>query len=426
MKYSFGTCARRGGADGKTPAGGKGKGEGSSSSRKGAPGTISLLFACAVALYLLFHPYPSLSPSRALEIAQSSRDLSPLMSNEEFIRTYHEAANAQETVGWLVDRNRDSGFLVSYIYLDRKGDFKGWFFEIPAGSDVARRITRSMGEHYASLIDSRFERSTPAISEKDRVTRWVKEAKTSSGGGTVLDEISRELDRTGVRKEYGWMAHPLGNGKWLVGFVYEPEGARDGEKKGWVFHVSAGGSSPLPGGGFPMGPGSMDDLLRLFGGTGNTSLHSSPLPAEGVVSMPVGLFLESTLRRFGSSPSEAKNRFGEPGAVRRRTVSFPSNPADGRAVLTMMWPGLSLDFTGTPGSEKLVSAVVKAGSHPFGPDPGIRVGDPFSKVSDLLGQPNERSPRSLVYSARDLSSDLVFSLRKDGRIAGMSFSVPLE
>ncbi len=97
-------------------------------------------------------------------------------------------------------------------------------------------------------------------------------------------------------------------------------------------------------------------------------------------------------------------------------------------VLTMMWPGLSLDFSrDCPAERKLVAAVVKGGSHPFGPDPGIRVGDPFSKVSDLLGQPDGKSPRSIVYyrPGRFLRSH-VFSLRKDGRIAGMFFSVAAE
>jgi hypothetical protein len=377
-------------------------------------------------LYLLFQPYSGLTPSRALEIAKSSRDLSPLMSNEEFIATYEDAANAAETVGWLVDRNRDGGFLVSYIYLDGKGNFKGWFFEVPPGSGVARRVTRSMGEHFAALIDDRFERSTPAVSEKDRVTRWVKEAKAPSGGGTVLEEISRELDRTGVRKDHGWMARPLGNGKWLVGFVYEPEGAGAGEKRGWVFHVNSRAPSLLSGDGLPLGAGSVEDLLRLFGTLGEVSLPIAPAPPGETDFISLGFFIESTLRRFGGSPSEATERFGEPGAVRRRTVTQPSDPAGGRPVLTMMWPGLSLDFSGSSGAERLVAAVVKTGNHPFGPEPGIRVGDPISLVSDLLGEPSDRTPRSVVYSGGDVPFDLVFNLRKDGRIAGMSFSVPAE
>jgi hypothetical protein len=43
-----------------------------------------------------FHPHPGLSPSGALQIAKSSRDLSPLLSNEEFIKTYEDAANARK------------------------------------------------------------------------------------------------------------------------------------------------------------------------------------------------------------------------------------------------------------------------------------------------------------------------------------------
>lgn len=424
MRHPFGPFSGRAGTAGRGPA--EREEEGTRSPGRGGPGTISLLFACAVVLYILFHPHPSLTPSRALEIAKESRDLSPLLSNEEFINAYEDAANALETVGWLVDRKREGGFLVSFIYLDGKGDFKGWFFEVPPGSDVARRVTRSMGEHFAALIDDRFERSTPAVSEKDRVTRWVKEAKAPSGGGTVLEEISRELGRTGVRKDYGWMAHPLGNGKWLVGFVYEPEGAGAGEKRGWVFHVNSRASSLLSGGGLPLGAGSVDDLLRLFGTPGDVPLPKMSAPPGETEFMPLGVFIESTVMRFGGSPSEAKDRFGEPGAVRRRIVAQPSDSPEGRPVLTMMWPGLSLDFSGSSGSERLVSAVVKTGSHPFGPEPGIRVGDPFSRVSDLLGEPSDRNSRSVVYSGRDVPCDLVFNVRKDGRIAGMSFSVPSD
>jgi hypothetical protein len=424
MRHPFGPFSGRGGTAGQTAAGGEEKAQGSPG--RGAAGTLSLLFSCAAVLYLLFHPYPSLTPSRALEITKNSRDLSPLLSNEEFINAYEDAANARETVGWLVDRTREGGFLVSYIYLDGKGDFKGWFFEVPAGSGEARRVTRSMGEHYVALIDDRFERSTPAVSERDRVTRWVKEAKALSGGGTVLEEISRELGRTGVRKDYGWMARPLGNGKWLVGFVYEPEGAGAGEKRGWVFHVNSRASSLLSGGGLPLGAGSVEDLLRFFGTPGDAPLPKVPVPADETDFIPLGVFMESTLTRFGGSPSEARLRFGEPGAVRRRNVAQPSDPPGGRPVLSMMWPGLSLDFSGSSGAERLVSAAVKTGSHPFGPDPGIRVGDLFSRVSDLLGEPSDRNSRSVVYSGRDVPFCLVFDLRKDGRIAGMSFSVPAE
>jgi len=420
MRHPFSPFTGRGGTAGRLPAEGEEKGPGSSG--RGTSGTLSLLFACAAVLYLLFHPYPCLSPSGALEIAKSSRDLSPLLSNEEFINTYEDAANAAETEGWLVDRTLQGGFLVSYIYLDEKGNFKGWFFEVPAGSDEARRVTRSMGEHYAALIDDRFERSTPAVSEKERVTRWVKEAKAPSGGGTVLEEISRELGRTGVRKEYGWMAHSLGNGKWLVGFVYEPAGAGDREKRGWVFHVNAWESPPLPGGGLPLGTGSADDLLHLFGGLGEAQPPFS-IQSEETVFTSLRSFLESTLQRFGSSPAEAKDRFGEPGAVRHRSVGRLSQPVDGKTVFTMMWPGLSLDFSGVPGKERLVAAVVKGGDHLFGPDPGIRVGDPFSRVSELLGQPNGSSSRAMVYSDRDVSCDFIFNLRKDGRIDEMFFSL---
>lgn len=424
MGHPISPLSGRGGTAGRIPA--EREEKGSRSPARGAAGTLFLLFACAVVLYLLFHPHPGLSPSGALQIAKSSRDLSPLLSNEEFIKTYEDAANAPETIGWLVDRTRAGGFLVSYIYLDGKGDFKGWFFEVPAGSGVARRVTRSMGEHYAALIDDRFERSTPDVSEKDRVTRWVKEAKAPSGDGTVMEAISREVGRTGVRKEYGWMAHPLGNGKWLVGFVYEPAGAGDGEKRGWVFQVNTREIPPLPGRGLPLGTGSVDDLLRLFGGMGEAPLPPLSIPADGTDCIPLRSFLESTLRRFGGSPSEARDRLGEPGAVRRRSVRQPSHPVERMPVLTMMWPGLSLDFSGVPGSERLVAAVVKGGDHPFGPDPGIRVGDPFVRVSELLGQPDGKSSQSMVYTGRDVSCDLIFNLRKDGRIAGMFFSVAAE
>jgi len=179
MRHPFGPFSGRAGTAGRGPA--EREEEGTRSPGRGGPGTISLLFACAVVLYILFHPHPSLTPSRALEIAKESRDLSPLLSNEEFINAYEDAANALETVGWLVDRKREGGFLVSFIYLDGKGDFKGWFFEVPPGSDVARRVTRSMGEHYAALIDDPTAVAVVAV-EADGVVVGFAVGSTNPSG----------------------------------------------------------------------------------------------------------------------------------------------------------------------------------------------------------------------------------------------------
>lgn len=189
------------------------------------PSTFFLLFLCIVVFFLLFRPSGRMSSFHALEIAKGSRDLSPLMSNEEFIRSYEDASNAAESVGWLVSSVDSGNFLVSYVYLDREGVFKGWFFEVLGKEQIARRITRSMGEYYAGLIDDRFRNSLKVTAERELVTFRVMNAPFASGARTVLEEVALELKRTGVRKEHGWTARRIGREKWLVGFVYEPEGS---------------------------------------------------------------------------------------------------------------------------------------------------------------------------------------------------------
>ena len=211
------------------------------------PSTFFLLLLCGVVFFLLFRPAGSMSSFHALEIARGSRDLSPHMSNEEFIRSYEDASNAAETVGWLVSSAGSGDFLVSYVYLDRDGVLKGWFFEVLAKEQIARRITRSMGEYYAGLIDDRFQNSLKVTAERELVTRRVINAPFASGSRTVLEEVASELERTGVRKEHGWTARRIAREKWLVGFVYEPEDSAG--KRELLFGYNSDSGAVYPGSG---------------------------------------------------------------------------------------------------------------------------------------------------------------------------------
>ncbi len=159
-----------------------------------------------------------------------------------------------------------------------------------------------MGEHYASLIDRPVRaKHSRNVSEKDRVTRWVKEAKPRPATERFWTKSRGNSTEPGVRKEYGWMAHPLetANGWWDSCMNRQ---GRETEKKrmGVPGQCRRATSSSRERVSPWNGSGSMDDLLRLFGGTGKTPLpFRCPFRLTERIVSPSGLFLESTLRRFG-------------------------------------------------------------------------------------------------------------------------------
>ncbi len=91
---------------------------------------FSSLFACAVVPVSAFSSPPQPLSVRGSGNCTEVQGISLFMSNEEFIRDLRGCGQCSRKLwgGWWTEPGT-GGFLVSYIYLDRKGDFKGWFFE---------------------------------------------------------------------------------------------------------------------------------------------------------------------------------------------------------------------------------------------------------------------------------------------------------
>lgn len=169
-----------------------------------------MVVACLLALYFLFPPLKPMNPAGALQMAKASRDLSPIMSNEEFIASYEDSAGAPAAVGWHAASMARGRVLISYIYLDEKGVFKGWFFEVlPKGPQV-RRVTRSMGEVYSAMIDDRFEKSVAAFLEKEGLFSAPEPVEGAYGEGTVFDGLFQARGTPRPLRAYRWTAHPPG------------------------------------------------------------------------------------------------------------------------------------------------------------------------------------------------------------------------
>ncbi len=117
------------------------------------------------------------------------------MSNEEFIRSYEDASSTAESVGWLVSSVDSGNFLVSYVFTDREGVFKRLVFEVLGKEQIARRITRSMGEYYAGLIDDRFRNSLKVTAERELVTLRVMNFASRSADGPRGSCPGTEADR---------------------------------------------------------------------------------------------------------------------------------------------------------------------------------------------------------------------------------------
>ena len=413
--------------------------------RRKPPVPLFLIFACAVAAFLLFHPHPYLSLSRALEIAKTSKGLSPEMTNEAFIASYEDAARALEIVGWRVERIRGGDFLVSYLYRDGKGKLKGWFFEFLGQSGVARRLTRSMGDFYADLIDNLFERNASVVSEKELVP-WRKDTFTLFGRRTVWEEIAFELQEAETEKGYGWIVPPSGGGKWIAGFGYRPESEREELKKRWIFHVDTIGTPPYSGEGavFSFGMSAAEDLLQLTGEFGRSRLFSTPALADNDSPMeensagtseelfppeeagPLEFFLKHIFLRYGNTAIEAMERLGVPQSVRKKKMTSIHDPAYKYVIATMTWPGLTLVFFQAPDKEMLISAIIKGEDQIFGPEPGIHVGESFSTVQAMLGEPDRREGNSVVYTDDAGFYDLVFMLKKNDVISEMKMIVSMD
>ena len=383
-----------------------------------------LLLACLTAAFLLFRNGAEITPLQALEIAKSSRDLSDFLVNETFIQSRGDVAAAPEVPGWGVGRLGEEGnYLVRFLYFDGKGRLKGWFFEVSPGSRTARRVTRSMGMLYSEAIDGAFAEATSSLPEESLVALRVKEARV--GDRTVLEEISEEMKRTGVRKEYGWLTTPLGSGKWLVGFVYEPEGNPSGEKRGWVFRVDAAEPRPLSEDTETVSfvPGSREDLARLVSESEASPRGGISGPAEGEGTR-LKEFLRQVTGSFGDTVSAARARFGEPLGTRTKTMSSIHDPSYKYAVTTLTYPGLELGYFSAADREFLISLSVTSREFEFGP--GIRSGMPLAKVTDILGEPRVRFPDRVVYSEEEGFYELVFRLEKGDRVSAMKMLVYLD
>ncbi|NLB83407.1 MAG: hypothetical protein GX791_04090 [Synergistaceae bacterium] len=280
---------------------------------------VLLLLACVVVAFLLFSPRPALTSSQALQLAKDSRDLSPEVSNEKFIEGWKDVAAAKGGPKWDVDPFPGSGYIVSCLYKDSGGDFKGWFFEIFARERVARRVTRSLGDVYSQRIDDIFFRYS--------------------------------LDLT-------------------------------------------------------------EDEMMTF------SLEEEKLPLEGL--------LRAILEKYGNTAEDVENRFGPPRTLRRKNMTSIHDESYKYAIVTLTWPGLALAFFQAPDKESLVSVMVLDDTHPFGPQPGIRVGMPFDSVLKILGEPADKEGRTAVYRDDEGFYDLIFDLERSGDIKRMKFLVYMD
>ena len=388
---------------------------------------LVLLLACAAVIFILFSPRPALTSSEALVLVKTSRTLSPEKSNEEFVAVWKEAVLGRGGPKWDVEPLSGSGYLVSCLYKDGEGDLKGWFFEVLARERIVRRITRSLGDFYSRRIDDVFFRYSLDVTEDEMVTSWVQEAKIPSGKQTVLEKIAGELSRTGVRKEYGWISEPLGGGKWLVGFAYESPGDPEGERKGWEFQVDTTRKDFFSSFSARLSPegDEKDDLVRLVRETGGVHLFSVSPPQEET-KLTLESFLGTVLKRYGDTAEMAKKRFGPPRTQRRKNMTSIHDESYKYVITTLTWPGLALDFFQAPDKESLVSVTVLDGMHPFGPEPGLRVGMPFSAAVKILGEPAVKENRSAVYSDEDGFYDLVFNLGRSGIIERMKLLVYMD
>ena len=280
---------------------------------------LLLLLACAAVAFLLFSPRPALTSSQALRLAKDSRDLSPEISNEKFIASWKDVQGSRGGPRWDVEPFPGAGYIVSCLYKDRAGEFKGWFFEVFARERFARRVTRSLGDPYSQRIEDIFFRYA--------------------------------LDLT----EYEMMTFSRGTEK---------------------------------------------------------------LPLEG--------FLRSILEKYGNTAEEAKNRFGPPRTVRRKNMTSIHDESYKYTITTLTWPGLALAFFQAPDKEILVSAEVFDDTHPFGPDPGVRVGMPFDSAVKLQGDPAAKEGRTATYTDEEGFYDLIFDISRSGLIQRMKLLVYMD
>ena len=142
--------------------------------------------------------------------------------------------------------------------------------------------------------------------------------------------------------------------------------------------------------------------------------------------LPLERFLRAILEKYGDTAEEAKNRFGPPRTLRRKNMTSIHDESYKYAIVTLTWPGLALSFFQAPDKENLVSAVVLDDTHPFGPDPGIRVGMPFDSVLHTLGEPADKEGRTVVYRDDEGFYDLIFDLGKSGAIQRMKLLVYMD
>ena len=386
---------------------------------------LVLLLACAAAIFLLFSPRPALTSSEAIQLAKTSRNLSDEMSNEEFIAAWKEAAQGRGGPKWDAEPFSGSGYLVSCLYKAPAGDLRGWFFEIFARERVARRITRSLGDSYSHRMNDIFFRYSLELTEDKMVASWMQEVRIPSRKQTVLEKITGELRKTEIREKYGWITEPLRGGKWLEGFVYESTGDPEGKKR-WVFQIDAArkdfSSCFSP---WFFEENQKEDLIPFVRETGSVNSFFSSASLEEQ-KLPFENFLGAVFKKYGESAEEAKKRFGPPRTTRRKNMTSIHDESYKYVVTTLTWPGLTLDFFQAPDKETLVSVTARDEAYPFGPEPGIRVGMPFSAVVKILGEPEVRKGRSATYMDDAGFYDLVFHLERSGAIEEMKFLVYMD
>lgn len=116
---------------------------------------------------------------------------------------------------------------------------------------------------------------------------------------------------------------------------------------------------------------------------------------------------------FGTSLEKARLLFGKP-QKENKTMTYIEGAGQKLPDVTLHWPTHTAQYL----NNGLSMIKVTKGTMPFG---SIRIGDPVSKVTDLLGKPGEDSEENQLSYEVAVVRYLTFT-EKDGKVAAMEYS----
>lgn len=116
---------------------------------------------------------------------------------------------------------------------------------------------------------------------------------------------------------------------------------------------------------------------------------------------------------FGTSLEKARLLFGKP-TKENKKMTYIEGAGEKLPDITLTWPTHTAQYVG----DGLTLIRVTKGTMPFG---SIRIGDPVSKVTDLLGAPGEESEENQLSYEVNTVQYLTF-MEKDGKISTMEYT----